>query len=901
MNPTDRSLLILLWNANGLRPHLNELLTLLHDRRVDICLLSETHLTSRSPLRVQGYVSHRTDHPDDSAHGGTAILVRQQLSHHLLPPTCTESLQSTSVSVNTFPFPLSVSAVYCPPSKPLTETQFVSYFRSLGPRFISGGDFNAKHPRWGSRIANPRGRLLNRILNSHNFSFTSPSSPTYWPADPSRLPDLLDFFISFGLGSIHTAVTSLYDLSSDHSPVLLTLDLCPIFSPKPPSLTPGPTNWGKFQSLSDSRLNLHVPLKTPRDIDSAVHIFTEIIQQSAWESSEPLRSRRHYSLFTHLPQNIRLLLSAKRRARAAWQSSRYPSDYHRFKKLSRQLHSELSSFRSHQYNSYITSLSIQDRSLWTATKKLLHFHPVPSPLRRSNGSWARSDKEKAEEFASHLRSTFQPHPDINDPNHTRSVNEFLDSPLQLSPPPRAISPADVRYIINHLPLRKAPGFDLITSEVLRHLSRKAIVFLTCIYNSILRTTYFPLLWKFSIVKLFPKPNKPPTDPSSYRPISLLPLFSKMFEKLMLKRILPFFDSQGVIPQYQFGFRSLHSTVQQCLRITDTISSSLERGQYCGGVFLDVAQAFDRVWHPGLLFKLKHILPSTYYLIFRSYFEDRFFRVSQGGELSPYFSVKASVPQGSVLGPILYTVYTSDIPTHPKTLIATFADDTCILSTDQNPATTSQVLQDHLSKIQSWCRRWRVKVNGTKSAHLTFTLRRQPCPHLLFDSILIPTPEQVRYLGLHLDRRLTWNPHTRLKRIDLNRKFGLLKRLLGRTSKLTVQNKLTIYSTILKPSWTYAIEVWGSAKASNLARIQRFQSKVLRYILDAPWYVSNHTIHNDLNIPFVTDLLRSRFKKFHANLSHHHNPLVQALSLPRHPLNPPRRLNRQWPRDLLCDV
>ena len=843
-------------------------------------------------------MSHRTDHPDDSAHDGTAIFVRRQLSHHLLPPTCTESLQSTSICIKTFPFPLAVSAVYCPPNKPLTEAQLLSHFQSLGLRFVSGGDYNAKHPRWGSRLANPRGRLLNRILNSQNFNFISPPSPTYWPTDPARLPDLLDFFVSSGLGSIHSSTISLYDLSSDHSPVLLTLDLHPISSHRPPTLTSGPIDWNKFRSLLDSRLDLHVSLKTPDDIDSAVDIFTKTIQQSVWESSEPRHYRPRNFLPHYLPQDIRLLISAKRRARALWQSSRYPSDHHKFNQLSRQLHSKLSSLRSDRYNSHIASLSTQDRSLWTTTKRLVHYHPVSSPLRRSDGSWARSDREKAQEFASHLRSTFKPHPDINDPLHSQSVFEFLDSPLPLSLPPRSISPAEIFYIVDHLPLKKAPGFDLITTEVLRRCPKRAIVFLSYLYNSILRTTYFPLLWKFSTIILIHKPSKPPNDPSSYRPISLLPLFSKIFEKLLLKRLLPILDSQAIIPHHQFGFRSHHSTVQQCLRITDTISCSLERGQYCGGVFLDVAQAFDRVWHPGLLFKLKQFLPSTLYLILKSYLEERFFRVSQCGELSTYFPIEASVPQGSVLSPFLYNVYAADMPTHPNTLLFTFADDTCILASDPDPISTSRTLQDNLSSMQSWCRRWRVKVNGAKSAHLTFTLRRRPCPPVFFNDVPIPTPEQVRYLGLHLDRRLTWNPHTRLKRTDLNRKLGLLRPLLCRKSKLSLDNKLTLYKTILLPSSTYGIEVWGSAKASNIVRIQRFQSKVLRSILDAPWYVSNLTIHTDLNIPFITDLIKSRFQKFHSKLSFHPNPLVQSLSSPNHPLHPPRRLNREWPRDLL---
>ncbi|KAL1130983.1 hypothetical protein AAG570_012224 [Ranatra chinensis] len=138
----------------------------------------------------------------------------------------------------------------------------------------------------------------------------------------------------------------------------------------------------------------------------------------------------------------------------------------------------------------------------------------------------------------------------------------------------------------------------------------------------------------------------------------------------------------------------------------------------------------------------------------------------------------------------------------------------------------------------------------------------------------------------------------MKRLALNRKYGLLRSLLNRKSKLTTHNKLTIYKSILKPTWTYGIELWGSAKKSNIDKIQSFQSKTLRTILDAPWYVSNRTIHNDLNIPTVYKVAQTRFRSFHTNLEAHPNPLISALSSHTHPLNPPRRLKRRWPRDLL---
>ncbi|WP_406707094.1 RNA-directed DNA polymerase [Sodalis sp.] len=161
------------------------------------------------------------------------------------------------------------------------------------------------------------------------------------------------------------------------------------------------------------------------------------------------------------------------------------------------------------------------------------------------------------------------------------------------------------------------------------MPRKAVVFLTTVFNSILGTTKFPLQWKYSHILMILKPNKDSRNPSSYRPISLLPVCSKIFEKLIYKRILEILTSKQILPEHQFGFRSLHSTIHQLHRVTDYISVALEKRLYAAGVFLDVAQAFDRVSHNGLLFKRKYFLPSTYYLILLPFLSDRFFSVQQG--------------------------------------------------------------------------------------------------------------------------------------------------------------------------------------------------------------------------------------------------------------------------------
>ena len=138
--------------------------------------------------------------------------------------------------------------------------------------------------------------------------------------------------------------------------------------------------------------------------------------------------------------------------------------------------------------------------------------------------------------------------------------------------------------------------------------------------------------------------------------------------------------------------------------------------------------------------------------------------------------RASVPQGSVLGPILFTFYTADIPTHPATSIYTFTDDFASLPLTLIHEIHPQPYKSLLS-LRSWRSRWRVKVNETKSAHITLVLRRGVPPRISLNTIPIPSPDQIRCLGLYLDKSVIWNPHTWLKRIDLNRRYGLLRKLL----------------------------------------------------------------------------------------------------------------------------
>jgi hypothetical protein len=163
-------------------------------------------------------------------------------------------------------------------------------------------------------------------------------------------------------------------------------------------------------------------------------------------------------------------------------------------------------------------------------------------------------------------------------------------------------------------------------------------------------------------------------------------------------------------------------------------------------------------------------------------------------------------------------------------------------------------------------------------------------------IPIPICIQVKYLGLTLDSKLTWNPHIVDKRKALNSRLHLLRPLLR--SKINIDTKLLIYKSLLRPLWTYGIQLWGAAKLSNTRSIQVFQSIYLRLVSSAPWYVTNSNLHKDLKIQTLNKISKTYYVRFHNKIQSHTNQLIKKLSSKKLPDKPRRRLKRKWCRDLL---
>lgn len=885
------SLRIMAWNANGLNGRKLELELVLNFNNIDICLISETHFTKESYLKIAGYKCYHALHPSNKARGGSAVLIRANLKHHEHAKLETEMFQVCAISIKTKSYEISIASIYCPPKHNIKQEDYAGAFELLGNRFIIGGDFNAKNTHWGSRVTTPKGRELYKYMSSHKCEPYSTGKPTYWPTDLHKKPDLIDFFIMRNISANYVLVDECVDLSSDHSPIILTLSEQIIQRPHNPVLVNKNTDWDKFKVDINQYINLHDVLESPADVDRELELLVYNIQTVAWENT-PEIVRKLKGL--NYPREVITLIKKKRRARRKWQQTRIPAHKAKWYLYASELRGMMKEIKEETQEEFITSLAINrdtDYSLWRATKHLKRPIVQAPPIKdEANGKWIKSNQEKADAFARYLADIFRPNP--GDPEE-EPLEEVPLTDHGTGIPPVTVKEVQ-KTILNEINPKKAPGYDLITGQILKNLPRKALVKITKIINAAIKLRYVPQLWKLAEVIMIQKPGKPAEQLTSYRPISLLPVLSKLFEKLVHKRLMSVVEERNLVPSHQFGFRQKHSTIDQVHRITSVIEQALEDKKVCSAIFLDVTQAFDKVWHEGLNHKLRKMLPAKYAELLQAYLSDRYFRVKHEDAYSEAHKIHAGVPQGSVLGPLLYVLFTSDFPDRAENTIATFADDTAVLAVGETNHVTIPKLRRSIKQLQDWTSKWRIKMNETKSVHVDFTNRKLDYFPLHLNGKTIPHANEAKYLGMTLDAKLRWKAHVKKKKAELVLKFRKMYWLMGRHSKMSIQNKLTLYNQVLKPVWTYGVQLWGCTAQSNRDSIQRFQNNVLRCCVDAYRYTRNVRLHKELRIPTVDEVIKMQAIAHHKRLQVHVNEeAVQLLDVD----DLLRRLKRKKPHDL----
>ncbi|GBO13107.1 RNA-directed DNA polymerase from mobile element jockey [Araneus ventricosus] len=244
------------------------------------------------------------------------------------------------------------------------------------------------------------------------------------------------------------------------------------------------------------------------------------------------------------------------------------------------------------------------------------------------------------------------------------------------------------------------------------------------------------------------------------------------------------------------------------------------------VFIDIAKAFDRVWIDGLLYKMHKLkITRKLILLLQSYLKGRSFVVRVGKELSTPRLTEAGVVQGSRLGPHCFNIFINDICQMPDTEICLFADDTAILSSGATAEATMTSLNNHLTELGRWLIKWKIKVNSDKCQAVYFSRKQSlPPPPKIFRRV-IPWREETKYLGITLDKKLTFKSHFAKIKSDFKQARAQLKPLIGKDSKLSLDTRLLIYKSLLRPLISYACPVWLAAANNYIKSLDRAQNHV----------------------------------------------------------------------------
>ena len=354
------------------------------------------------------------------------------------------------------------------------------------------------------------------------------------------------------------------------------------------------TDWQCFREIIEHKLYIPISLKSTADLDSAVAYINNTVAVAATFSTPDLEVKVNTCKLT---TKTKALIRNKRKLRKQWQSTRQHVDKIKYNQITRDLKEALRRENSERLDRYLENLGPTPTtiySLWKATKNIQNSIQHKSPLRDEH-TWARTEQEKANLLSIHFYNTFKSH--IN--STLCHLPPIIDIPTTNS---SKVTVKEISGTIQKIQNIKAPGYDKITGKILKELPAQALKLLAHIINSSLNLKHFPTPWKVSEIIAVPKPGKDPCYVKSFRPISLLPTMSKMFETVILTRIEPILNSKRIIPAHQFGFRRKHSTIQQLHRVVHKIENDFDSKRFCVAAFLDIAKAFDSVWHDGLIHK-----------------------------------------------------------------------------------------------------------------------------------------------------------------------------------------------------------------------------------------------------------------------------------------------------------
>ena len=422
---------------------------------------------------------------------------------------------------------------------------------------------------------------------------------------------------------------------------------------------------------------------------------------------------------------------------------------------------------------------------------------------------------------------------------------------------------DILLEIRKMDPKKSAGADNIGPKVLKMCPEIFAKNLTKIFNHAIEMGEYPHELKLAkVIALFKKGNR--QDPTNYRPISLLSIFNKIFEKHLCKQLLNFLNKNHVLYPYQFGFRKLYSTIMALIDFTDNVRDQLDLGNYVLSIFVDLTKAFDTVDHDILLHKLdRYGVRGHANEFFKSYLTNRKQYTIVNGVKSDIQEIRCGVPQGSVLGPLLFLIYVNDIHRSvPLSKVQLFADDTSLSLYDNNLERLISKSKDQFSKLYSWCVCNKLTINTGKTNFILFHTKNKFVPqdfnNIRGSDFNIKRSESVKYIGLHIDEKLNWGTHIDTICTSLIKYFGIFNHIKHLVSKTLIRQ---IYFAFVYSRINYGIEIYGSCSKKLLSKLQTIQNKLIKLFVGHPRLTPTNYIHHDLRILKVEDIYKTNVLNF----------------------------------------
>ena len=513
--------------------------------------------------------------------------------------------------------------------------------------------------------------------------------------------------------------------------------------------------------------------------------------------------------------------------------------------------------KKNHYQTYFTQNSADLKKTWKGIKSVINIKSASESLPSSMliNDTSESDPTKIAEGFNSFFSSIAEKLQGNIYSVNTDYKKYLSNRVDTNFVMHSADTEEILRIILSLNNSKSSGPNSIPTDVLKLLGPNICYPLKEIINISFATGNYPDKLKIAEIVAVFKNKGDPRQVNNYRPISLLSNINKIFEKLVYSRLYSFLELHECIFELQFGFRSKHSTNHALTSLTETIRDALDNSNFACGIFVDFQKAFDTVDHSILLKKLEHYgVRGRANDWFKSYLTNRLQYVSVNGFHSKNEVMKFGVPQGSVLGPLLFLIYINDLRNAIyHSTVHHFADDTNLLYINRNLKTIQNKINKDLKSLCTWLRANKISLNASKTELIIF---RDPRKKITYNMKIKINGEKltpcssVKYLGIYIDQHLNWNIHLAELKPKLSRAVGMLSKLRYFVNNETLR---MVYFGIFSSLLSYGAQIWGQHNAVS-KKLQILQNKAVRIMLFQPPRTSSSPLLKHLNILKFNDFV-----------------------------------------------